>query len=128
MSCTVSCLPSFCTCGSASNADRSANGIRSLSFAMPSSFTLPSATYVGVGEDVLGEQLAALDLDVEALLQAEDDVEEVDALRVEIALQGRLGRDLVLLDAEGVDERFLDLLEDLFFGGHSRVYSLAVSV
>ena len=40
-------------------------------------------------EDRLGEQLAARDLDAELALQAEDDVEEVDRLGPQVALQRR---------------------------------------
>ena len=66
----------------------------------------------GVGEDVFGEQLAALDLDVEGLFQAEHDVEEVDRLGAQVALQRGLGRDFVFVDAQRVDQRLLNLGKD----------------
>ena len=56
-------------------------------------------------EDRFREQLAARDLDAELALEPEDDVEEVDRLGAEVALQ-RDGRvDLVLVDVQRLDQR-----------------------
>ena len=46
---------------------------------------------LGIGEDVLGEQFSAGNLDVERLFQAEDDVEEVDRLGSQVADERGLG-------------------------------------
>ena len=112
MSCTVSCLPRFCTLGSAANFGEV--GERHPLFELGDAGGVHFAVFdvVGVGEDVFGEQLAALDLDAERFFQAEHDVEEVDRLGAQVALQRGLGRDFVFIDAERIDERFLDLGED----------------
>jgi hypothetical protein len=64
---------------------------------------------------ILGKQFATLDLDVEGLFQAEHDVEEIDRLGVQVALQRRCGYDFLVFHAQRVDERLLHLGKDLFF-------------
>ena len=44
---------------------------------------------VSLGREVLGEQLAALDLDVEFLFEVEDDVEKVDRLGSKVSDKSR---------------------------------------
>jgi hypothetical protein len=68
---------------------------------------------LGVGEDVFWEQLAALDLDVEGFFQAEHDVEEVDTLGAQVALQRGLWLDFVVIDTQRIDEGLLDFRVDI---------------
>src|SRR5262245_10643761 len=69
-------------------------------------------------EDRLREQLAARDLDTKLPLQAKDDVEEVDGLRAEVALQGGGRLDVLLIDVERLDQGRGDLFEDFFLRLH----------
>ena len=54
------------------------------------------------------------DLDAELILELHDELDEVERVGVEIVLEGRLGRDLALVDTELLDENLLDLVEDFF--------------
>ena len=73
----------------------------------------------GVGHQVLGEQLAARDLDPEIALEAEDDVQKVDRLGAQVALERGLAGHFVLVHAQGIHQRGLDFLEDLVVCRHS---------
>src|SRR3954452_1444466 len=63
---------------------------------------------LGIGEDVFREQLTALDLDSERFLEAEHDIEEVDRLGAEVTLERGNWLYFVLIDAERIDQRFLN--------------------
>src|SRR5918996_995742 len=52
------------------------------------------------------------DLDPELILQLHDQLDEVEGVGVEILLEGGLLGDLAVVDAELVDEHFLDPVED----------------
>jgi hypothetical protein len=69
-------------------------------------------------EDRLGEQPAARDLDAERALQAEDDVQKVDRLGPQVALQGDGRSDFVFVHMEGRDERRGHPPVDLFLCEH----------
>ena len=124
MSATVNRLPKSWTTGFLAKSSRSAKGIRLRSSATPVVGHLAVLDVLGVGQDVLGEELAAGDADLERLLQAEDDVEEVDRLGAEIADQRRFRSDLVLVDAQGVDQRGSDLFKNFFLCRHRSLISL----
>ena len=59
-------------------------------------------------------RLLVRDLHAELILELHDQLDEVEGVGVEIVLEGRLGRDLVLVDTELLDENLLDLVEDFF--------------
>ena len=54
------------------------------------------------------------DLHPELVLELHDQLDEIEGVGVEIVLERRLDRDLVLVDTELLDEDLLDLVEDFF--------------
>jgi hypothetical protein len=77
---------------------------------------------IGVALEVRhGEQLAARDPDRELPLQPEEDVEEVDRLRPQVALQRACRLHVLFLDVQRLDQGRGHLAVDLVWGWHGRV-------
>ena len=64
------------------------------------------------GRDLLGVLVG--DLDPELILELHDQLDEIEGVGVQVVLEGRLVRDLIVVDSELLRQDFLDALEDLF--------------
>src|SRR5665811_1153825 len=63
--------------------------------------------------------LCVADLDVELLFHGHHELDQVEGIGLEVFLEAGFHGDLVFVDAEGLDEDPLDVLEHLF-AGHGR--------
>src|SRR5262245_53476856 len=73
----------------------------------------------GVGRLADGRELAGVfirDLQTELVLEVHHDLHQIERVRAEILLEGRLFCDLALVDTELLAQRAFDLLEDLLTG------------